>query len=63
MQRATTFDMMVSDVLATYEQYLDAKANNKPLEPTAFNYNEDELMSMMENARGNKHNKKTGNGK
>ena len=32
LRTADSFDLMVMDVASTYEQYLDAKANNKSMD-------------------------------
>ena len=32
LRTADSFDLMVMDVATTYEQYLDAKENNKPMD-------------------------------
>jgi hypothetical protein len=52
-QRATTYDLMISDVLATYENFQQQKANGK-VDPTVYQFTDDELKAMMEKARGNK---------
>jgi hypothetical protein len=51
-QNATTYDLMVSDVLATYENFQQQKANGK-VDPTVYQFTDDELKAMMEKARGN----------
>lgn len=48
--RATTFDLMVTDVLATYETYEAYKARGE-LMPMEDAYSVDELQSIMEKAR------------
>jgi hypothetical protein len=50
--RATTFDLMVTDVLATYESYEYHKAQGK-LMPTDGAYEEEELKAILEKARNN----------
>lgn len=49
---ATTYDLMVSDVLATYDNFQQQKANGK-VDPTVYQFTDDELKAMMEKARGN----------
>jgi len=53
-QQATTYDIMISDVLATYENYQQQKASGK-VDPSVYEFNQDELKKMMEKANGNKH--------
>ena len=51
-QNATTYDLMVSDVLATYENFQQQKANGK-VDPSVYQFTDDELKAMMEKASGN----------
>lgn len=53
-QQATTYDIMISDVLATYENYQQQKASGK-VDPSVYEFSQDELEKMMEKANGNKH--------
>ena len=46
-QQATTFDIMVTDMLATYEHYQQQKANGK-VDPKIYGFSNEELLSMME---------------
>jgi hypothetical protein len=48
--RATTYDLMVTDVLASYETYEYYKSQNKAM-PVENMYDEKELIAMMEKAR------------
>lgn len=50
--QATTYDIMINDVLATYDQYEQQKSSG--VANTDW-YEEDDLQAMMEKARG-KHN-------
>lgn len=50
--RATTYDLMISDVLATYENFQQQKANGK-VDPSVYQFTDDELKAMMEKASGN----------
>jgi hypothetical protein len=49
-QNATTYDMMVTDVLATYERYQQQKATGKPMDPSIYKFTEAELQAMNERA-------------
>lgn len=49
-QQATTFDIMVTDMLATYEHYQQQKANGK-IDPKLYGFSQDELQSMMEQSK------------
>jgi hypothetical protein len=50
VQRASTYDMMIMDVLATYENYIQQKASGK-VDPSVFSYSTQELQKMMEKTR------------
>jgi hypothetical protein len=45
-QNATTFDFMITDVLATYENYLQAKSKGGPLDPKLYNLSTEQLMAI-----------------
>lgn len=49
-QQATTFDIMVTDILATYEQYQQQKASGK-IDPKIYGFSQDEMQSMMEKSK------------
>jgi hypothetical protein len=49
--RATTYDLMVTDVLATYEKYTQQKSSGKLVDPAVYQLSADELTVMMEQAR------------
>ena len=49
-QQATTFDIMVSDILATYDNYQQQKANGK-VDPSIYGFSQNELKSMMEQTK------------
>lgn len=51
-ERATTYDIMITDVLASYNNYEQQKASGK-VDPSAYGFTQDDLASMMEKARGN----------
>ena len=48
--RATTYDLMVTDALATYEMYEQYKAQGKVM-PQENSYSEEELLAMMEKVK------------
>ena len=50
-QQATTYDIMISDVLATYENYQQQKASGK-VDPSVYEFTQNELENMMEKANG-----------
>jgi len=49
-KHATTFDIMVTDMLATYDNYQQQKANGK-IDPKLYGFSQDELMSMVEQSK------------
>ena len=49
-REATTYDIMITDVLASYENYQQQKASGK-VDPSVYAFNQDELQSMMEKAK------------
>ena len=48
---ATTYDIMITDVLATYDNYMSQKNSGKTVDPSVYQLNEDEMKEMMENVR------------
>jgi hypothetical protein len=50
-QQATTYDIMISDVLATYENFQQQKASGK-VDPSVYEFTQNELETMMEKANG-----------
>jgi hypothetical protein len=50
-QQATTYDIMITDVLATYENFQQQKASGK-VDPSVYEFTQDELEKMMEKSRG-----------
>lgn len=50
-QQATTYDIMITDVLATYENFQQQKATGK-VDPSVYEFTQDELEKMMEKSRG-----------
>jgi len=53
-QQATTYDIMITDVLATYENYQQQKASGK-VDPSVYEFSQDELTKMMEQSNGKQH--------
>ena len=49
--QATTYDIMVMDVLNVYENWQQQKANGK-VDPSVFQYTQEELKAMKEKSRG-----------
>ena len=49
--QATTYAIMVMDVLNTYENWQQQKANGK-VDPSVFQFTQEELKAMMEKSRG-----------
>lgn len=49
--RATTYDFMIMDVLATYDRYQSSKSGGLP-DASVYSYTQDELKAMMEKSRG-----------
>lgn len=50
-QQATTYDIMITDVLATYENYQQQKASGK-VDPSVYEFSQAELEKMMEKSNG-----------
>jgi hypothetical protein len=50
-QQATTYDIMITDVLASYENYQQQKMSGK-IDPSVYEFSQAELESMMEKSRG-----------
>ena len=50
-RQATTYDIMITDVLATYENYQQQKASGK-VDPSVYEFSQAELESMLEKANG-----------
>lgn len=52
-QRASTYDIMVMDVVATYEQYQQQQQSGQ-INTDLYQYSTEEMTAMMEKARGTK---------
>lgn len=45
VMQATTYDLMISDVLATYDKYQESKSKNKGrVDPSVYGYTQEELL-------------------
>lgn len=51
-QSATTYDLMITDVLATYDKYEQAKAKGGTVDPSIYNFKQEELQAMLAKNRG-----------
>lgn len=51
-QQATTYDIMIDDVLATWDNYSRAKASGKPMGNDVYRYSPEELKEMLRKNRG-----------
>jgi len=49
--RATTYDLMVTDVLATYEHYQHLKSQGKLIDPSVYKFTDEELKTMLDKAK------------
>lgn len=49
-QHATTYDLMITDVLATYDKFMESKRSGK-IDPSVYQYTDEELLAMMEKAQ------------
>lgn len=43
---ATTYDLMITDVLATYDRYEQAKSKGGTLDPSVYNLTTEQLMKI-----------------
>ena len=50
-QHATTYDFMITDVLATYDNYQQAKAKGGTLDPKVYNLSTEQLIAMRDRAK------------
>lgn len=46
-QKATTYDLMIMDVLATFDNYQQQKSTGKLMDASVYGYSEEELMGML----------------
>jgi len=45
-ENATTYDLMITDVLAAYDRYEHAKSKGGTLDPKVYNYDTEQLLAM-----------------
>lgn len=45
-KRATTYDFMITDVLATYDKYQQSKSKGLP-DPNVYNFSQEQLKAMV----------------
>lgn len=50
-EKATSFDLMITDVLATYDKYQESKQGNKLPDSKVYGYNQDDLMKIRNKAK------------
>jgi hypothetical protein len=50
-ERATTYDFMITDVLAAYEKYQNAKSKGGTLDPKMYNLSQDQLQSIIKKGK------------
>jgi hypothetical protein len=50
-QHATTYDLMIMDVLSVYDNYQQQKASGK-VDPSVYQFTDEELKTMLEKSRG-----------
>ena len=51
-QSATTYDLMITDVLATFDRYEQAKAKGGTVDPSIYQFKQEELQAMLAKNRG-----------
>lgn len=51
-QSATTYDLMITDVLATYDKYEQAKAKGGTIDPSIYQFTQEELQAMLAKNKG-----------
>lgn len=50
-QNATTYDLMIMDVLATFDNYQQQKSSGKLMDASVYGYTEEDLMKMLNKAK------------
>jgi hypothetical protein len=48
---ATTYDLMITDVLATFDNYQQQKSSGKLMDASVYGLTEDEMMKMVQRAK------------
>lgn len=55
--KANTYDLMITDVVATYDNYQQAKASGKPLDNSVYRMTDDDLIKIAEKHYGKQYKK------
>ena len=50
-ENATTYDFMITDVLAAYEKYQKAKSKGGTLDPKMYNLSQEQLQAIMKKGK------------
>lgn len=50
-ERGTSFDLMITDVLATYDKYQQSKQGNKLPDANVYGYTTEELMKIKDKGK------------
>lgn len=50
-RNATTYDFMIMDVLATYENYQQQKSSGKLIDASIYGFKEEELQKMLKRSK------------
>lgn len=48
---ATTYDLMITDVLATYDNYQQQKSSGKLMDASVYGLTEEDMMKMVQRAK------------
>lgn len=54
-QNATTYDIMIMDVLSTYDNYQQQKASGKLIDASVYGLNQEDLKKIMEKSENVKY--------
>lgn len=46
-QNATTYDLMIMDVLAAYDNYMAQKSKGGPVDPKTYKFTQEELQQLL----------------
>ena len=46
-QNATTYDLMIMDVLATYDNYMEQKNKRGTVDPKTYKFTQEELQKLL----------------
>lgn len=50
-QKATTYDLMIMDVLATFDNYQQQKSTGKLMDASVYGLKEEEMLEMVKRAK------------